>query len=244
MTNEPTRQKPPNQPESSVEPPSTLRVVLSFAGVILGLGALIFVPAGRLDWIAGWLYLAVFTANIFANYFHLLRTNPELIAYRARFGKYTKTWDIVLMAGFTPVFLAIFVIAGLDAGRFGWSMMPIYWWPLGLVLLLLGTVFLSWSMGVNPFFEKTVRIQTERHQRVIDTGPYRVVRHPGYLGFFGWALSAPFLLGSWWSLIPAALSILAMVVRTALEDRTLRQELPGYEDYTKRTRFRLIPYVW
>jgi protein-S-isoprenylcysteine O-methyltransferase Ste14 len=99
-------------------------------------------------------------------------------------------------------------------------------------------------MGVNPFFEKTVRIQTERGHRVIDTGPYNFVRHPGYLGFFGWNLSAPMLLGSWWAFIPAVLSVISIVIRTALEDRTLRAELDGYEEYVRRIRYRLIPGVW
>jgi protein-S-isoprenylcysteine O-methyltransferase Ste14 len=99
-------------------------------------------------------------------------------------------------------------------------------------------------MGVNPFFEKTVRIQTERNHRVIDTGPYAFVRHPGYLGFFGWLLSVPLMLGAGWALVPAALAILSVVARTALEDRTLRRELDGYEAYADRVRYRLIPGIW
>ena len=99
-------------------------------------------------------------------------------------------------------------------------------------------------MGVNPFFEKTVRIQTERGHRVIDTGPYAFVRHPGYLGFFGWCLSAPLLLGSWWAFVPAVLSVVDLVVRTALEDRTLREELEGYEAYSNRVPHRLLPGIW
>jgi protein-S-isoprenylcysteine O-methyltransferase Ste14 len=99
-------------------------------------------------------------------------------------------------------------------------------------------------MGVNPFFEKTVRIQTERGHRVIDTGPYRFVRHPGYLGFFGWGLSTPLLLGSWWAFLPALLSMVSLVIRTALEDRTLREELAGYREYASKVRYRLIPGIW
>jgi protein-S-isoprenylcysteine O-methyltransferase Ste14 len=154
------------------------------------------------------------------------------------------TWDKIWLAVFSPVFAAVYVVAGLDAGRFGWSEMPTWLWPVGLALFLPGTLLFSWSMGVNPFFEKTVRIQTERGHRVIDTGPYRFVRHPGYSGFLGWILSAPLLLGSWWAFLPSVLSIAALVVRTALEDRTLREELPGYTDYAARIRYRLIPKVW
>ena len=99
-------------------------------------------------------------------------------------------------------------------------------------------------MGENPFFEKTVRIQSERGHRVVDTGPYRLVRHPGYLGFFAWILSTPLLLGSWWAFGPAVVSVAAVVVRTALEDRTLKAELPGYADYARCVRYRLIPGLW
>jgi len=113
-----------------------------------------------------------------------------------------------------------------------------------LVLFIPGAALFTWSMAVNPFFEKTVRIQTERGHRVIDTGPYHVVRHPGYVGFFGWSLSVPLLLGSWWAFLPAFAAAIGIVIRTALEDRTLRAELTGYEEYATRVRYRLIPGVW
>jgi protein-S-isoprenylcysteine O-methyltransferase Ste14 len=225
-------------------PPSRGRVALLFAAAFGAVGALLFVPAGRLDWVAGWLYLGIVMAFIALDYAYLRRTNPDLIRHRMKIGPGTKTWDKVWMAAFTPVFLGIYVVAGLDAGRYGWSAMPPWlWWP-GLGLMLPGTALFGWSMGVNPFFERTVRIQSERAHRVIDTGPYRIVRHPGYLGFFGWALSAPLMLGSWWAFVPAVLSLLAIVVRTAMEDRTLRAELPGYADYARRVRFRLVPGIW
>ena len=121
---------------------------------------------------------------------------------------------------------------------------PQWMWPVGLVLFLPGTALFTGSMGVNPFFEKTVRMQSERGHRVIDTGPYRFVRHPGYIGFLGWIVSAPLLLGSWWALIPSIVSVVGLVIRTVLEDRTLREELPGYAEYARRIRFRLIPGVW
>ena len=99
-------------------------------------------------------------------------------------------------------------------------------------------------MVVNPFFEKTVRIQTDRGHRVIDRGPYAYVRHPGYLGFVGWILAAPLLLLSAWAVVPSFLAVLGIVIRTALEDRTLKLELPGYTDYAARVHYRLIPRLW
>jgi protein-S-isoprenylcysteine O-methyltransferase Ste14 len=221
-------------------------LLVALAG-ITGLGmfaVVLFVPAGHLDWIAGWLYLVLMVATFVANYAYLQRTNPELIKHRMRLGKGTKAWDVVWMCLFTPLFLSIFIVAGFDAVRYGWSGMPEGCWSIGLLLYLPGTVLLGWSMGVNPFFEKTVRIQTERGHHVIDTGPYRFVRHPGYLGFLGWLLATPLLLCSWWAFIPALLSAATLVVRTALEDRTLRRELKGYAEYAGRVRFRLFPGLW
>jgi protein-S-isoprenylcysteine O-methyltransferase Ste14 len=223
---------------------SASRLLIAFTAGLGLFAAVVFWPAGRMDWLAGWLYLGVITANLLINVVYLTRVNPELIEHRLRFGAGTKRWDQVWAALFTPVFLGIYVVAGFDAVRFEWSGMSPWLWPLGLILFLPSSALITWSMGVNPFFEKTVRIQTERGHYVIDTGPYRLVRHPGYLGFFGWSLSAPLLLGSWWAFIPALLSVVGLVIRAALEDRTLRRELAGYEDYTNRVRYRLLPGIW
>ncbi len=228
---------------------SRIALALAFTGVVGIIVAVLFLPAGRLNWVAGWVYVLLIIVNTVINYVYLRQTNPTLIVYRTRIGHGTKTWDTILMAVLTPVLLSVYGVAGLDAGRLGGSAIPsLIWpallWPLGFALFMVGAVLLTWSMGVNPFFEKTVRIRTERGQRVVDTGPYRFVRHPGYAGFGIWILSVPLLLGSWWAFFPAILSIAIVVVRTAWEDRTLRQELPGYREYTDHVRFRLIPDVW
>ena len=223
---------------------SRFRLVLASLAGIGMLAALLFLPAGRLDWVAGWLYLVIITINMAINYGCLRHWNPDLIRHRMRIGKGTKTWDLTWMILFTPVFLAIYVVGGLDAGRFQWSDSPLWLWPIGLTLFSAGTAVLTWSMVVNPFFEKTVRIQTERHHRVIDAGPYRHVRHPGYLGFLCWILATPLLLGSWWAFVPSFIAVVALMVRTGLEDRTLLDELPGYVDYASGVRPKLIPGVW
>lgn len=211
----------------------------------LGLfAAIIFWPAGTLDWLQGWLYFGLLSTSTFITYIYLRRVNPEVIEHRLQMKKGTKPWDKRWFVFFTPVFIAIYVVAGFDAVRFEWSTMSSWLWLPGLAIWLPANVLLTWAMGVNPFFEKTVRIQTERGHHVIDTGPYRIVRHPGYLGFFGWCLSTPLFLGSWWSLLPALLTIAGFVIRTLLEDRTLHQELTGYRDYASRVRYRLIPGIW
>ncbi len=222
----------------------TVRLSVAVVAAVGFFAVVIFWPAGRLDWLAGWLYIGIVALNYTVNIVYLQRVNPELIDARTRMTKGTKPWDIAWGALFGPILLSTYIVAGLDAVRFEWSTMSPLLWPIGLILFVPGTALFTWSMGVNPFFEKTVRIQTERGHRVIDSGPYAIVRHPGYVGFFGWCLSAPFLLGSWWALIPAILSAIALIVRTALEDRTLREELDGYAAYTERVRYRLFPGIW
>ena len=224
--------------------PKTLRLVIAVAAAVAVFTVIILWPAGRPDWVAGWLYVGIVTLYFLVNVAYLERVNPELIEARMRMGKGTKRWDIVWGIIFGPILLAVYVVAGLDAIRFEWSTMSPLLWPIGLILFVSGAALFSWSMGVNPFFEKTVRIQTERGHRVIDTGPYAFVRHPGYVGFFGWCVSAPLLLGSWWAFVPAILSVVGLAIRTALEDRTLRQELEGYAAYSERVRYRLLPGIW
>lgn len=221
-----------------------MRVAVAFVGSMVGFAVLLFVPAGRLGWPAGWAYVGLLVANFGASLLHLRRVNPELVERRLRLGPGTERWDVVWSIAYAPVFLSMYVVAGLDAVRFGWAPAPGWLWPVGLVLFAAGALLLGWSMGVNPFFEKTVRIQTDRGHRVIDRGPYAWVRHPGYAGFLGWIVATPLLLGSWWAFAPAALAVAGLVVRTALEDRTLQAGLAGYADYARRVRHRLVPGLW
>lgn len=140
--------------------------------------------------------------------------------------------------------VAILPVATLDAGRFHWSSPPLWLLAAGYIALLAGIAVTAWAQAVNPFFEPGVRIQSERHQRVIDSGPYRAVRHPGYsaaiLLFFGMA----FALGSLWGAVPAFVASAVLVLRTAWEDALLHRELPGYPAYAARVRWRLLPGIW
>jgi protein-S-isoprenylcysteine O-methyltransferase Ste14 len=211
--------------------------VLVFAG-------LIFVPAGRVDWTAGWRCLALMVIGFSATTVHVARRTPSLIRRRARPGAGTPRWDFFFVVLFQLAFVAVLVTAGLDAGRDpSRSLAPWLQWA-GLALMALAMLALAWAMGSNPHFEATVRIQREEHHRVIDTGPYRIVRHPGYVAgillVFGMALA----LGSVWALVPALVGAIGLAVRTACEDRFLIEHLDGYRAYTGRTRYRLIPGVW
>jgi protein-S-isoprenylcysteine O-methyltransferase Ste14 len=135
-------------------------------------------------------------------------------------------------------------VAALDDGRFHWSDSPWRVCAVGYALLLVGVGITTWAEAVNRFFEPTVRIQTERGHKVIDAGPYAVVRHPSYVGGFFTAAGMALSLGSLWALVPAGLASALLVLRTQWEDQTLQAELPGYKEYTQRVRYRLIPGVW
>jgi protein-S-isoprenylcysteine O-methyltransferase Ste14 len=216
---------------------------LGSVGMVLVFAALVFLPAGRLDWTFGWIYVGIVALNVIITWVCLLRWNPVLIERRMRFVKGTKTWDKWWAVLYAPVIIAVYVVAGIEA-RDDVSSLPWMAWLLGLAIFISGSGLLTWSMVVNPFFEKTVRIQTEHGHRVIDTGPYAYVRRPGYAGLVGWILSTPLLLGSAGAMIPASLAVIGIVIRTALEDHTLYAELPGYAEYVARVRFRLLPGVW
>jgi protein-S-isoprenylcysteine O-methyltransferase Ste14 len=218
-------------------------VGLIIAAMIALFGGFVYVNASRLGWTLGWIYVGIVVVTLTINLACLLRWNPELIRRRMRVSKFTKTWDKVWAVLFGLAMITIYVVAVMEA-RDRVLSAPGAAWLLGLVIFVPGWALAIWSMVVNPFFEKTVRIQTDHGHRVIDKGPYAYMRHPGYVGFAGWMLSTPLLLASTWAFFPALISVVLLVIRTMLEDRTLNEELPGYAEYASRVRFRLIPGIW
>jgi protein-S-isoprenylcysteine O-methyltransferase Ste14 len=226
------------------KPMSCAAVVANAIGLPLGLIALVFLPVGRLDWKPGWIVIAFLVAAFGCSFLILARVNPRIFRARSRFQPGTKRWDLILVTLTLLAMIAEIPLATLDAGRMAWSSMPTAFVILGYALLGTGIAFSAWAQAVNPFFEPGVRVQRERGQQVINKGPYAIVRHPGYIGalmiFCGLALS----LASWWALIPAAWASLILIVRTSWEDALLRTELDGYNEYAKRTRYRLFPGLW
>ncbi len=219
-------------------------IIIRSAASLLIVVVLLFVPAGRIDWLRGWLFLGILAAFVTASALYLRRVNPEIFIARRRIHPGTKRWDRILLIFLLGAMMAILPVAGLDDGRFGWSRMS--WWYVGLgyVLLTAGMLGTTWAQAVNKFFEPGVRLQTDRGHHVVDTGPYAIVRHPGYTSAFLLMAGMALALGSWWALIPAGLAAALLVLRIVWEDRMLHDELPGYADYVHRVRYRLLPAVW
>lgn len=217
--------------------------VLTIVGFLVVV-AVVLVPAGKLNWAAGWTYILLTILSWVVMIVLMARRNPDLLKRRMSIGEGTKQWDRTILALFRILSIAIFTVAGMDAVRFGWSSMWPGFWLLGFFLHSFGYSLATWSMLENPHFEGTVRIQHDRDHQVVDTGPYSFVRHPGYVGFFLALAAVPFLLGSWWAFVPVILFTATIILRTWLEDRTLSRELPGYDAYALRVRYRLLPWIW
>ena len=217
-------------------------VGLTIAAMVIVFAGFVLMHAHRLGWKLGGIYVGIVVAAWMINLVFLRLLNPELIGRRV-FGKWAKTWDKVWAVLFVIATISIFVVADIDTTD-GVSSAPGAAWLLGYAVFVLGWTLFAWSMVVNPFFEKAVRIQINHGHRVIDRGPYVYVRHPGYVGFVGCILSTPLLLASAWAFLPALIAVILIVIRAGLEDRILHAELTGYTEYAARVRFRLIPGVW
>jgi len=204
-------------------------------------GALLFLSSGDLAWPMAWVFAAFCLISVFVN---ALVLDPALMAERAKAREGAKNWDKPIVAVIAMAPLVICLVAGLDrrvAG--GPRFLPA--WQLGaLVPMIAGYLLTLWAMMSNRFFSAIVRIQKERGHSVATAGPYRFVRHPGYAGILVFYPGLPFLLGSSWALIPCGLLVPVLIVRTVLEDRALRAELAGYEEYARRVRYRLLPGLW
>jgi protein-S-isoprenylcysteine O-methyltransferase Ste14 len=221
-------------------------ILQATAGVV-AYGALLFLAAGRLDWIWGWVFLGLMAAFLIAHPLILVPINPELLVERGKGlrDEGVKRWDrwiASLAAGVMP--MISWIVAGLDV-RFGWTgPVPLAIHLAGVFGMALGFGLFLWAMASNAYFSEGVRIQEERGHEVATDGPYRFVRHPGYSGAILTQLSTPLLLGSLWAIIPSIFSAVFYILRTYLEDMTLVLELPGYRDYVEQTKYRLLPWVW
>jgi protein-S-isoprenylcysteine O-methyltransferase Ste14 len=220
---------------------------IGMLAVYLLIPLLLFVCAGDLGWWQAWVYSVLIVAAGVGGRILAERRHPGLMAERQSIEKFqdAKAWDKVL-APLTALSIGypLMIVAGLDH-RFGWSpVVPLWLIVLGIFLIALGYAFAVWAFAENRFFSSVVRIQADRGHAVCDSGPYRIVRHPGYAGNILPLLGIVLALGSLWTLIPAAVALVIAVIRTALEDRTLLEELPGYQEYARRVRYRLFPGIY
>ena len=210
--------------------------------IIMGLE--LFLGSGKLTWTWAWVFIGIGLLSLSINAVFMLRTSPETVAERGR-PKEVKDWDkLVGGAWLLGQYFLLPLVAALDI-RFGWTReLATLWHVLGAMVYGLSLGLTGWAMITNTYFSTAVRIQADRGQQVCTTGPYHYVRHPGYVGFFFQALSVPILLGSIWALLFAIPAGVLMVIRTAIEDRMLQEELAGYKEYAREVKYRLLPGVW
>ena len=215
--------------------------------VYLFIPLVLLVCGGDLGWWQAWVCSLLVVAAGIGGRMWAERRHPGLLAERQNIEKFrgAKGWDKVLAPLMAlSIGFPLVIVAGLDH-RWGWSpVFPLWLIALGFLLIALGYAFAVWALVENRFFSSTVRIQEDRGHVVCDRGPYRLVRHPGYAGNILPLLGIVLALGSVWTLIPAVVALIIVVVRTALEDQTLQEELPGYRDYARRVRYRLLPGIY
>ena len=215
----------------------TIRAIV-FPLIIL---AIVMAAAGSVSYWQGWVYGATNVLSLVANLL-ILRRRPDLAEERLAPGEGTKLWDKVYFAITTPLYFIAITIAALDIGRFSWEpALPLWAYLLACAMYAVGQGIHLWAKGTNRWFATVVRIQTDRGQEVCDRGPYRFVRHPGYVGGILFMIATPLVLGSLLAVIPQGIAAGLLIVRTYLEDRTLQKELPGYAEYAARVRYRLLP---
>jgi protein-S-isoprenylcysteine O-methyltransferase Ste14 len=222
-------------------------LVREILGGSVFVGLTLFIPAGTLNWPMGWALIGVYLTWTAATALLIIPRCPELLIERTARRKDAKRWDVALMSVVGLITVARYIVAGLDF-RHGWTLglspVPVALQIVGLVMAVLAYALTTWAMTVNAYFSQIVRIQDDRGHSVATDGPYRYVRHPGYVGAIAFDLGTSIMLGSLWAIILSVVSVALFVVRTALEDKTLQKELAGYKDYAQRVRYRLIPNVW
>lgn len=231
---------------SKVARASVIKQLLLTSVMLVIQMTIFFIAAGDINMPRPWIYFGAAFTHYAASTALLYKFNPELLAERLKMKrKGSKLWDEILMRITNlTVLIAVPAVAGLDLGRSHQSNLDVPFALAGFVSLIISTALLNWAMIVNPHFEATVRIQKDREHRVIATGPYRIVRHPGYLAGILFTTSIPLIIGSALTLLPAAIYALLTIIRTSLEDKTLHKELDGYPEYAKQVRHRLFPGIW
>lgn len=223
---------------------SKLKDTVRIIATIIFLLAILFVPAGTLNWPEAWLLLVLYFFTVGGCLIWLKKNDPELLKERRSVRKDVKSWDKKIILIYTITLIIMLALAGLDAVRFRWSRVPLVWKAIGYIGFVPAVTLGFWAFKQNTYLAQYVRIQKDRGHRVITTGPYEYVRHPMYVGIILFILCSPLVLGSLYSFIPALIIVILFIIRTSLEDKTLQEELEGYQEYAKRVRYKLIPGIF
>jgi protein-S-isoprenylcysteine O-methyltransferase Ste14 len=233
---------PANQPEKSGTSKFLRRLVrIAFGTALFSL--ILFGTAGRFNWPGAWTFAGIFSFFLVLVLVWGTRNAPELLDERSKVAGNVKSWDRTIIKIYNVLLIGLFILAGIDA-RFHWSHVAWFWQTAGGVVFVLAGTAIFWCMRTNAFLSARARIQDDRGHTVVQSGPYQYVRHPMYAGIMVMVFGVALLLGSKWALLPAGSIGILFVVRTALEDRMLRTELPGYEEYAGKVKYRLVVGVW
>lgn len=227
--------------------PNTPGQILAGIARMLTMPVCFLVPAGTFWWPQAWLLSGIYIAWALMMWAMLSRHDPELLQERMKRSPVQEGqagWDRFLLVGVMVAGLALLIVPGLDAVRFGWSTLPRWVVVAGFAVQLPAMALITWVQYTNSFAAPVVKLDEARGQHVVTTGPYAFVRHPMYSAVILMVFGLPMALGSAWGLVPAAVMNLLMVLRTVLEDRELHAGLEGYVEYAKQTRYRLVPGVW
>lgn len=223
---------------------SKIKRVVKAIVTVFFLLALLFVPAGTLDWPEAWLFLSFYFLSVGGVVIWLKKNDPDLLKERMSIKKDVKAWDKNIIFAYTLLLMILLAFTGLDAVRFHWSQVPFTLKALGFLGFIPSMALGLWAMTENPYLSDVVRIQKNRGHKVCTTGPYKYIRHPMYVCVILFILCFPLALGSFYALIPGSIIAILFMLRTSLEDKTLHKELPGYREYAKKVRYKLMPGVW
>jgi protein-S-isoprenylcysteine O-methyltransferase Ste14 len=227
--------------KSSYKNKDIIRRLIQVFSIFVLQGAILFVAAGTLSWKWAWYVLLLGFALLIFNWIVM---PAEVIEERGRKKENVKKWDKILSSIISIPTLLMYVFSGLDR-RFHWTGdIPVFINIAGLAFIFLGSLLFTWSMVSNKFFSTLVRLQIDRQHTVVTEGPYKFIRHPGYLGYIIFTVATPIALGAYWGLVFSAIIGILLFVRTTLEDATLKKELPGYAEYTENVKYKLVPFLW
>jgi protein-S-isoprenylcysteine O-methyltransferase Ste14 len=236
----------PHKSEEDIMDVDVRLLAMQTIGLFFVFAIALFLPAGTIAWIAGWIFLVMFFGFFLAVNIWLSRHNPGLLQERTHFlgTSDQRNWDRVLFPLLEVFCFAWLVLMGLDAVRFHWSRVPAWVQCVGAFVLLCSFYLLFLTFRENSYLSPVVRVQKERGQTVISTGPYHYVRHPMYSAIVVFVVGTAFLLGSWYGVLFGPMIVAVLARRAVLEERMLCEELVGYAAYMRQVRYRLIPYVW